>query len=34
VYDGRGRLVRGSTSRAAGDVRVTVAAGGFTVVRR
>jgi hypothetical protein len=35
VYDGRGRLVRSSTSRAAGDdVRVTVAAGGFTVVRR
>lgn len=34
VYDGRGRLVRASTSKAAGDVPVAVVAGGFTVVRR
>jgi hypothetical protein len=34
AYDGRGRLVRASTSKAAGDVPVTVVAGGFTIVRR
>jgi hypothetical protein len=34
VYDGRGRLVRASTSRASGDVPVSVVAGGFTIVRR
>ena len=34
VYDGRGRLVRSSTSKASGEVPVTVVAGGFTVVRR
>jgi hypothetical protein len=34
VYDGRGRLVRASTSKASGDVPVTVVAGGFTIVRR
>ncbi len=34
VYDGRGRLVRASTSKASGDVPVSVVAGGFTIVRR
>ncbi len=34
VYDGRGRLVRASTSKASGEVPVSVVAGGFTVVRR
>ena len=33
-YDGLGRLVRASTSKAAGDVPVAVPPGGFTVVRR
>jgi hypothetical protein len=33
-YDGLGRLVRSSTSKAAGDVPVAVVAGGFTIVRR
>ncbi|MEP6760459.1 MAG: hypothetical protein ABJA93_03745 [Sporichthyaceae bacterium] len=34
IYDGRGRLVRASTSKASGDVPVSVVAGGFTIVRR
>jgi hypothetical protein len=34
MYDGSGRLVRRSTSRAAAAVPVRVVAGGFTVVRR
>ncbi len=34
VYDGRGRLVRASTSKASGEIPVSVVAGGFTIVRR
>jgi hypothetical protein len=34
VYDGRGRLVRASTSKASGHVPISVVAGGFTIVRR
>jgi hypothetical protein len=34
VYDGAGRLVGASTSKASGAVPVTVVAGGFTIVRR
>ena len=33
-YDGRGRLVHASTSKAMGPVSVSVRAGGFTIVRR
>ena len=33
-YDGRGRLVHASTSKAKGPVTVTVRPGGFTIVRR
>jgi len=34
VYNGRGRLVRTSTSRMSGEAAVAVVAGGFTIVRR
>ena len=34
VYDGSGLLLWASTSKASGDVPVSVVAGGFTIVRR